>query len=75
MTEEGVGYGGNNIRDIKLGEGLDALTADSCAALCRNDDDCKFWRLSFQNKACYFKTSDAGRKGVDKDISGLKPCN
>ena len=75
MTEEGVAYEGNNIRDIKLGNGLAALTADSCAALCKDDDDCKFWRLSVQYKVCQLKTSDAGRKAYDSNISGLKPCN
>ena len=75
MTEEKVYYKGNTIRSIKLGNGLDNLTADSCAALCKDDGDCKFWTLGVQMKACLLKTSDAGRNPHDKDISGLKPCN
>ena len=75
MIEEGVIYSGNKIRNVKLGKGLAALTADSCAALCKVDDDCKFWTLSFFSNSCGLKTSDAGREANDNYISGVKPCN
>ena len=75
MIEEGVIYSGNKIHNVKLGKGLAALTADSCAALCKDDDDCKFWTLSSYWKGCFFKSSDAGRKGSNEMVSGIKPCN
>ena len=64
---------GHDIRNVKLGS--DALTGENCAALCKDDDDCKFWTLSFFSKSCGLKTSDAGRQLNDKYISGFKPCN
>ena len=70
MIEEGVAYAGNDIRGFQLG---DHQTADDCAALCMDDDGCKFWSLNYN--ICYFKTSDAGRSVLDAEISGLKPCD
>ena len=72
MIEEGVAYAGNDIRGFQLD---DHQTADDCAALCMDDDGCKFWSLTLLNNMCYFKTSDAGRSALDTEISGLKPCN
>ena len=72
MMEEGVAYAGNDIRSVQLGNGQ---TANDCAALCKDDDDCKFWGLNFIHIICYLKTSDKGRRANDQEISGLKPCN
>ena len=75
MTEEKTDYLGYNAGNAMLGDGLAALTAENCAALCKVDDDCKFWTLSAYWKGCFFKSSDAGRKGSNEMVSGIKPCN
>ena len=73
MTEEGVGYAGNEFRKFVLDP--TGQTEDDCAAKCKNDDGCKFWSFGLNQKICYLKTSDAGRIAKDMVISGLKPCN
>ena len=75
MVENGVAYPDYDIRSVKLGNGLAALTATDCAALCKDDDDCKFWILSMEHSQCNLKTSDKNRESRNTAISGLKPCN
>ena len=45
-----------------------------CGTQCNSTSNCNYWSWNMGNNHCYLKTSNCGRRSVDRSISGAKSC-
>ena len=69
-VEDDTDLAGHGVDD----QDLPAGHPDACAWLCKREAACNFWVFREQDKLCWLKTSDSGRKAAQGYIAGTKAC-
>ena len=71
IVEDNTDYYGNGIpgqSDLPVGHPA------ACAWLCQREATCNFWVFREEDKLCWLKTSDSGKKALKGYKSGTKAC-